>query len=105
MARIQRKKNRPAEIFAANQNKPSGKNPTGDNQPPTYQDRLVATCGTKKLTLLEAETEGGNLTVTVHAQATRVLVVQAMHVGREGENSDSVDAVVLDPAACAPTGF
>ncbi len=78
--------------------------PGGDNQPPTYKDRLVATCGTKKLTLLDDETEGGDLTVTVHAQGDRVLVVQQMHVGREGESSDTLDAVVLDPAACAPTG-
>lgn len=78
--------------------------PGGDNQPPTYKDTLVATCGAKKLTLLDTETEGGDLTAFATVQGDRVLVVQHMHVGREGESSDTLDATVIDPAACAATG-
>jgi hypothetical protein len=74
--------------------------PGGDNPPPTYTDVVTATCGAAKLELLSEETEGGDLEVTVHDQGARLLVVQKMHVGREGESSDHLEAVVLDPKTC-----
>lgn len=74
--------------------------PAGDNQPPTYKDELTITCEGGKVDPMITETEGGDLEVTLHDQGTRVLMVKKMHVGREGEQSDNLEAAVIDGRLC-----
>ncbi len=76
--------------------------PGGDNQAPTFDDRVVVTCHNKPIELFHEEAEGMTTTTTLKAlDSTHVLVQFAVHIAREGESSREEHALRFDTATCA----
>lgn len=75
----------------------------GENQPPAYENKLVATCAGKDVVVFESSGEGENLDVAFRAVGKSVLVELSPHMGREGEFEKSFQVRLLD-AQCAIKG-
>ncbi len=73
----------------------------GDNVAPTAAIKLTAVCNGKDVALYDQALEGGTPAVTVRALADRLLIEVSIKVAREGEQSETLGAAVLDPATCA----
>jgi hypothetical protein len=75
----------------------------GDNQPPTYQHKVVAKCGGKDVVVIDRTDEGGDGKVSVEQQPGKATVIMNVHIAREGEIADEKEAAQLDLATCAVT--
>jgi hypothetical protein len=73
----------------------------GDNQPPTYQHKVVAKCGGKDVVVIDRTDEGGDGKVSVEQQPGKAIVTMNVHIAREGEIADEKEAAQLDLATCA----
>lgn len=69
----------------------------GNNVAPTNSYQLIAVMGGKNTQLFKSDGEGLTATATARAVThAHILVEIALHTGREGESSDTIEVVVFD---------
>jgi hypothetical protein len=74
--------------------------PGGENVAPTHALALLASCGGKDVELYTGDVEGGSLVAAARAMGDRIVVEWNLKVAREGEQSETGGAAVLDTTAC-----
>jgi hypothetical protein len=79
-------------------------NKGGPNIAPTTKHEVVVTCANKqKAELVKSEEEGSEPALMVWSVPDHVVIEVNTHVGREGESSDTREAMLLELATCKLT--